>query len=122
MATISNGERKIAVPDGAKGPALWEALSSIDVPFGCRNGCCHICETHVVSGLENLSAPTPREKILQEERGGDPQVRLMCQSLILGGEVQIEPVDSHPPIVTRKFPLPSKSPEQSPEQALDSPA
>jgi ferredoxin len=60
--------------------------AQLDLPMACGgNGLCATCHVHVVSGLENLSPPTDREKrTLSRLTGCRPDSRLSCQCRVLG--------------------------------------
>ena len=63
-----------------------EAAAEFGVLFGCFKGVCGKCATTVLSGLNNLSAPTEEEAALDME----PARRLMCQSTINKGTVKLD--------------------------------
>ncbi|MEN8005995.1 MAG: 2Fe-2S iron-sulfur cluster-binding protein [Candidatus Krumholzibacteriota bacterium] len=63
-----------------------EAAAELGVLFGCFKGVCGKCATTVLSGLNNLSAPTQEEAALDL----DPQRRLMCQCRINKGTVTLD--------------------------------
>lgn len=70
--------------DGAKMIDVCKQEGS-SVPFGCSNGVCGTCITKIVSGNENLSAPTPRESQTLEMFGADDgSHRLLCQCTVHG--------------------------------------
>jgi len=66
--------------------ASMEAAADLGVLFGCHSGVCGKCATNVVSGLNNLSAPTDEERAKNLEPGR----RLMCQCRILKGTVKLD--------------------------------
>lgn len=82
MATIKSRSNKITVIDGA----AMEAAHELGVMFGCLSAVCGKCATTVVSGLNNLSAPTAEE----EAFGLEPGRRLMCQCRINKGTVTLD--------------------------------
>ena len=63
-----------------------EAAADLGVLFGCMSGVCGKCATKVLSGLNNLSAPTDEEKAMDLE----PARRLMCQAKINKGTVKLD--------------------------------
>ena len=63
-----------------------ETTAELGVLFGCFKGVCGKCATTVLSGLNNLSAPTEEEAALNL----DPERRLMCQSHINKGTVKLD--------------------------------
>jgi len=66
--------------------ASMEAAADLGVLFGCHSGVCGKCATTVISGLNNLSAPTSEEQAM----GLDPDRRLMCQCTISKGTVTLD--------------------------------
>ena len=73
---------RISAIDGGS----MEAAVDLGVLFGCHSGVCGKCATNVVSGLNNLSAPTDEE----EAMGLEPGRRLMCQSRVNKGTVELD--------------------------------
>jgi ferredoxin len=63
-----------------------EAAAELGVLFGCHSGVCGKCATTVLSGLNNLSAPSEEEKAMDL----DPSRRLMCQCVIKKGTVKLD--------------------------------
>lgn len=82
MAVIKSRSRRLTVISGAS----MEAAAELGVSFGCLNAACGRCATNVVSGLENLSAPTPGETAMGLAAGR----RLLCQCRILKGTVVLD--------------------------------
>ncbi|MEH0153202.1 adenylate/guanylate cyclase domain-containing protein [Limibacter armeniacum] len=48
------------------------------------NGYCTTCRVRIIEGLEHLSPPSMKEKIIAQERNWDPSIRLACQSKVQG--------------------------------------
>jgi ferredoxin len=63
-----------------------EGTTDLGVLFGCHSGVCGKCATTVLSGLDNMSAPTDEETAMDL----DPDRRLMCQSRIEKGTVKLD--------------------------------
>ena len=82
MPTIKSRSRQINAIAGGS----MEAAAELGVLFGCLSGVCGKCATNVLSGLNNLSAPTDEEMAM----GLEPARRLMCQSRILKGTVKLD--------------------------------
>jgi len=58
--------------------------------FACGSCFCGTCVVEVVSGMDNLSAPTPAElDVLAQINKNPAQYRLACCTLLERGEVQI---------------------------------
>lgn len=55
-----------------------------DIVFGCREGGCTTCIVEVLSGAENLSAPSEEELSTLEEDELNDGLRLACQVQITG--------------------------------------
>lgn len=77
----SRSGQKKAIAGGS-----MEAAAELGVLFGCHSGVCGKCATTVLSGLDNLSAPTEEELAM----GMDPTRRLMCQCLINKGTMKLD--------------------------------
>ena len=82
MPFIKSRTRKINAIAGGS----MEAAAELGVLFGCHSGVCGKCATTVLSGLNNLSAPTEEETNMDLESDR----RLMCQSLINKGTVKLD--------------------------------
>lgn len=81
---IKRSQKKIAVPIGAN---LMHALKDQQIPVASScggDGVCHKCFLTIEQGVENLSAPTPTEIYLVQEKQISPQQRLSCQCKVLG--------------------------------------
>jgi ferredoxin len=63
-----------------------EGSAELGVLFGCLSGVCGKCATTVLSGLNNLSAPTDVELAMKL----DENRRLMCQTKINKGTVKLD--------------------------------
>ena len=82
MPTIKTRTRqKSAIAGGS-----IESAAELGVLFGCHSGVCGKCATTVLTGLNNLSAPTAEEKAMDLE----PSRRLMCQCRINKGTVKLD--------------------------------
>ena len=65
-----------------KGTTLLEASLLAGVPHASvcgGNGRCSTCRSWIISGLENLPAPTGAEKQVLDRIGAAPNIRLACQ-------------------------------------------
>ena len=74
----------------ADGENLIEAGESagVEMEAGCFNCSCGTCAVEVVSGMENISEPTPEELDVLDQWNKDPEkFRLTCCNQILHGEV-----------------------------------
>ncbi len=82
MPTIkTRSQQKNAFAGGS-----MEGSAELGVLFGCLSGVCGKCATTVLSGLNNLSAPTEEEKAMKL----DANRRLMCQAKINKGTVKLD--------------------------------
>lgn len=59
------------------------------VPFGCEQGICGTCLSHIVEGAENLSDEEDQEKETLNAMGAEPGQRLLCQCRV-EGDVTVE--------------------------------
>jgi ferredoxin len=85
--TILPGNASAEVPDGE---VLVEAgeIAGVEMEAGCFNCSCGTCACEVVSGMENLSPPTPEELDVLDQWNKDPEkFRLTCCVKIEKGEV-----------------------------------
>jgi ferredoxin len=65
--------------------------AGVEMEAGCFNCSCGTCAVEVVSGMENLSEPTPEELEVLDQWNKDPEkVRLTCCVKVLHGEVVIK--------------------------------
>lgn len=83
---IKNEGKTIELPDGSN---LVELEGKSGIIFACKVGTCGACMATIISGAENLAPPTEAEKIYLDAFGGKNK-RLLCQTVIKGGEVTIE--------------------------------
>ncbi|MFD2175217.1 MULTISPECIES: ferredoxin FdxC [Rhodobacter] len=80
----------VNVPPGTRIIEMSEKVGS-GITYGCREGECGTCLTHVLEGAENLSEPSALEmRVLSENLAGSDD-RLACQCRILGGNVKVRP-------------------------------
>lgn len=84
---IKNEGTSVELPDGSN---LAELEGKSNVIFACKVGTCGACIATIVSGAENLSPPTETEKIYLDNFAPGQNKRLLCQTVIKGGEVTIE--------------------------------
>ncbi|HFB2048582.1 MAG: (2Fe-2S)-binding protein [Hyphomicrobiaceae bacterium] len=88
--TFSDVAISVTVPAGIQIIEVSEKAGS-GIIYGCREGDCGTCITHVELGMENLSKPSESEaKILKENLAGCND-RLACQCRILSGEIKLRP-------------------------------
>lgn len=84
---IKNENKTIELPDGSN---LADLEGKTNAIFACKVGTCGACIATVVSGAENLAPPTDVEKIYLDNFAPGQNKRLLCQTVIKGGEVTIE--------------------------------
>lgn len=85
--TILPANVSAEVPDGEN---LIEAgeKAGVEMEAGCFNCSCGTCVAEVVSGMENLTEPTPEELDVLDQWNKDPdKFRLTCCNKVLRGEV-----------------------------------
>jgi ferredoxin len=76
------------------GELLLEAgeKAGVEMEAGCFNCSCGTCVVEVVSGMENLEAPTPEElDVLDQWNRDSEKFRLTCCVRVKGGAVSIRP-------------------------------
>jgi ferredoxin len=74
------------------GETLLEAgeKAGVEMEAGCFNCSCGTCSAEIVSGMQNLSDPTPEELDVLDQWNKDPEkFRLTCCVKILQGEVTL---------------------------------
>jgi ferredoxin len=76
----------ITVPAGTRIIEVSEKIGA-GIVYGCRECDCGTCLTEVVSGMENLSAPSDFELATLATAKAGKNVRLACQTLVLGDAV-----------------------------------
>lgn len=79
----------VTVPAGTRIIEVSEKVGA-GIIYGCRESDCGTCLTEVVTGMENLSIPSPIELATLAEKKASPNMRLACQTLVLG-DVTIKP-------------------------------
>lgn len=80
----------VNVPAGTRVIEISEKVGS-GITYGCREGECGTCITHVIEGAENLSEPSVLELRVLEENLAGKEDRLACQCRVLGGAVKVRP-------------------------------
>ena len=80
----------VNVPPGTRIIELSEKVGA-GITYGCREGECGTCLTHVIEGAENLSEPSVLELRVLEENLAGKNDRLACQCRVLGGAVKVRP-------------------------------
>lgn len=83
MAKLINGSKQV---DINQDDDHLECCQKVDVPLSCEDGKCGTCLSEVLSGMENLTPITEKEKLF----GLEENERLMCQCRLTGGEVEID--------------------------------
>ena len=83
MAKLINGSKEVEIN---KDEDHLESCQKVDIPFSCEDGKCGTCLSEVLSGMENLTPITEKEK----QFGLEENERLMCQCRLTGGEVEID--------------------------------
>lgn len=88
--TFTDVSLTVQVPAGTRIIEISEKIGS-GITYGCREGECGTCLTHVIEGRENLSEPSALElRVLKENLAGSND-RLACQCQVLGGNVKVRP-------------------------------
>jgi 2Fe-2S ferredoxin len=71
----------------SRGTNLMTAILKADLPIGSSCGAAGICAkcfVIVIEGMENLSKPNPIERKLLEREKYGPNMRISCQTKVLG--------------------------------------
>ncbi|MBN9887928.1 2Fe-2S iron-sulfur cluster-binding protein [Salipiger abyssi] len=80
----------VTVPAGTRIIEISEKIGA-GITYGCREGDCGTCLTHVIEGSEFLSDVSALElRVLKENLAGRDD-RLACQCQVLGGTVKVRP-------------------------------
>ncbi|ANT58912.1 MULTISPECIES: 2Fe-2S iron-sulfur cluster binding domain-containing protein [Roseobacteraceae] len=88
--TFTDVDLTVTVPAGTRIIEISEKVGA-GIVFGCREGDCGTCITHVLEGSEHLSDPSALElRVLRENLAGQSD-RLACQCQVLGGAVKVKP-------------------------------
>ena len=80
----------VTVPAGTRLIEVSEKVGA-GITYGCREGECCTCLTRIVSGAENLAAPSVLEDQVLKDNLASRAHRLACQAQILGGDVVVRP-------------------------------
>ena len=80
----------VTVPAGTRIIEISEKVGA-GITYGCREGDCGTCLTHIMEGADNLTDPSALElRVLKENLAGQND-RLACQCQVLGGTVKVRP-------------------------------
>jgi ferredoxin len=79
----------VTVPRGTRIVEVAEKVGA-NIIFGCKENDCGNCVIEVLSGAENLSAPSALEVELLKVKFAKPNNRLACQAMVLG-DVTVKP-------------------------------
>lgn len=79
----------VTVPAGTRIIEVSEKVGA-GIIYGCRESDCGTCLTEVMTGMENLSEPSSFECATLAEKRAEPNMRLACQTLVLG-DVTVKP-------------------------------
>ena len=80
----------VTVPAGTRLIEVSEQAGA-GITYGCREGECANCMTLIVSGHENLAAPSVLEDQVLKDNLAPRHHRLACQAQVLGGEIVVKP-------------------------------
>ncbi len=80
----------LTVPAGTRLIEVSEKVGA-GITYGCREGDCCTCLTKIVSGQENLAAPSVLEDRVLKDNLAPSHHRLACQAQVLGGEIVVKP-------------------------------
>lgn len=80
----------VTVPAGTRLIEVSEKIGA-GLTYGCREGECGTCMMKIVSGAENLAAPSVLEDQVLKENYAGVANRLACQAQVLGGTVVVRP-------------------------------
>jgi len=81
---FQNTGKEVDIADGCN---IGDACEEQGVPLACAEGVCGTCIIKIISGKENLSGPTERERDFLGDDPGDE--RLACQCIINQGTVEV---------------------------------
>ncbi|SNX67695.1 ferredoxin [Cereibacter ovatus] len=88
--TFTDVSITVNVPPGTRIIEMSEKVGS-GITYGCREGECGTCMTHVIEGAEHLSEPTALEQRVLAENLAGKDDRLACQCRVLSGAVKVRP-------------------------------
>ena len=80
----------VTVPAGTRLIEVSEKVGA-GITYGCREGECCTCLTKVISGGENLAAPSILEDQVLKDNMAPRGHRLACQAQILSGDIVVKP-------------------------------
>jgi ferredoxin len=80
----------VTVPAGTRLIEVSEKVGA-GITYGCREGECCTCLTKIISGDENLAAPSSLEARVLSDNLAPSKHRLACQAQVLGGDVVVKP-------------------------------
>ena len=86
--TFQDIQRTVEVPAGTRLIEVSEQAGA-GLVNGCREGECCTCLTEIVSGYENLAAPSVLEDQVLKDNLAPRHHRLACQAQVLKGEIVV---------------------------------
>ena len=86
--TFQDVQRTVEVPAGTRLIEVSEQAGA-GIVYGCREGECCTCLTEIVSGYENLAAPSTLEDQVLKDNLAPRHHRLACQAQVLKGEIVV---------------------------------
>lgn len=88
--TFDDVSLTVNVPSGTRIIEISEKIGA-GITYGCREGECGTCLTHIIEGAEYLSEPSALEmRVLKENLAGRND-RLACQCQVISGAVKVRP-------------------------------
>jgi len=76
----------VTVPAGTRIIEVSEKVGA-GIVYGCRESDCGTCLTEVLEGMDHLSEPSAFELSTLASKNAGPNMRLACQTLVLGDAV-----------------------------------
>ena len=86
--TFADIDASVEVPAGTRLIEVSEKAGA-GIVYGCREGECCTCLTQIVSGYENLAAPSALEEQVLKDNLAPRHHRLACQAQVLKGEIVV---------------------------------
>ncbi|MEM8553232.1 MAG: 2Fe-2S iron-sulfur cluster-binding protein [Pseudomonadota bacterium] len=88
--TFTDVSLTVNVPSGTRIIDVSEKIGA-GITYGCREGECGTCLTHVDAAAEDLSEPSVLEQRVLKENLAGRNDRLACQCQVIAGEVKVRP-------------------------------
>jgi adenylate cyclase len=79
----------LEVPEGGRVLDLCDEHPRAGIPFSCRDANCGTCRLEILEGEALCEPPGEDERLLLEDLGNEPRMRLGCQLVLKPGDGRV---------------------------------